>query len=695
MKNIKSAIRIALDNSVWWPSSFKLVSSAWFYRQKNAHAGFSDHDHLLATAQWLKCAQDATSNGGIAGRYSLKSGWSSSYPETTGYIIPTLLRLASFLGEVEYQKRAQRCINFLRSIQLQNGAFPGMEIAENRTEPSVFNTAQIVCGLRAWHAETLDQPVLEAIIRACDWLVAQQDEDGAWRKFTYGGFSYTYMAHAACWLGDIGAYLSHQPYLQAAQRHLDWVLRHVDNETGWFDNCGFSKQDHEARRAVTHTIAYTIWGVLMLSRILGHDSGMRAARTAAYQIARRLELSRWLPGVLNWQWRPQAKYACLTGNAQMALIWFELDRLQPDPTLISAACKAIDLIKQAQPMFSKNSGIYGGVPGSAPVWGDYIYAQIPNWAAKFFIDALLDKQDAIARLNLPQPAAPVPPPSIPSSLPLTKANQPAASHSTRTILYTSPWSDRVQKLVTAWSVWGFNPTAVIVSHQPESSIGKRLLHSIQEDGIHGVLQKLLQKLMHRDGQSDGAKIGSGPDGGSDVNVAIFCERRGIPVVNVGSLNSENAIKAIQDLRPDLAIAAGTGILRKKLLVIPRLGTINAHMGILPAYRGMNVAEWSRMAGHVVGCTVHLIDEGIDTGDILCCRPVAVEQVASVAELRDAVDQAQIQLLEEVLRYIYATGELPPRRSQQASEGRQFFVMHPALRTWLDASLQQQSCNSRN
>ena len=69
-------------------------------RAKSARA--HDRDHLLAAADWLKRAQDATNDGGFVGRYNLRTGWSSSYPETTGYIIPTLVRLADTLGDDEY-----------------------------------------------------------------------------------------------------------------------------------------------------------------------------------------------------------------------------------------------------------------------------------------------------------------------------------------------------------------------------------------------------------------------------------------------------------------------------------------------------------------------------------------------------------------------------------------------------------------
>ena len=84
----------------------------------------------------------------------------------------------------------------------------------------------------------------------------------------------------------------------------------------------------------------------------------------------------------------------------MALIWLELHRLQSDPILLSAACKAIDLVKRAQPMSSSDAGIRGGIPGSDPVWGDYMYVRIPNWAAKFFIDALIEKQAALDRQGM-------------------------------------------------------------------------------------------------------------------------------------------------------------------------------------------------------------------------------------------------------------------------------------------------------
>jgi len=404
----KKGYQILRDAAGWRAPNLRLLISAFVDRERNSRAGFTDRDHLLSAVAWMERAQDAGGGGGVAGRYRLRTGWTSSYPETTGYIVPTFIRLSDALGEPRFRERARQGVDFLLSVQLECGAFPGMEIAHNRTEPSIFNSAQIICGLRAWHADSNDNRALDAARRACDWLVKQQDSDGAWRKYLYYNIANTYTAHAACWIAELGAYLDREDYLEAARRHLEWVLKQQDPATGWFDLCSFSEEDHQSRLASTHTIAYTIWGVLMMSRVLEHDAGMRAARTAASSVARCLEVSRWLPGILDHAWRGCASYACLTGNAQMALIWLELHRLRSDPTLLSAACKAIDLVKRAQPMSSSDPGIRGGIPGSDPVWGSYIYMGIPNWAAKFFIDALIEKQAVLDRLAVPPPITAVP-----------------------------------------------------------------------------------------------------------------------------------------------------------------------------------------------------------------------------------------------------------------------------------------------
>src|SRR6516162_8229633 len=259
--NLKTLARECRSGAYFRPSNFRLAVTQVVDVERNLRR-YTDQEHLVAAAEWLKRAQDATPDGGFVGRYNLRTGWSSSYPETTGYLIPTLLKLADGLDDEDFFRRAQRAIDFLLAVQLPSGAFPGGEIAENTTNPSPFNTGQIMHGLQSWVDRTNDERCRTALQLAGNWLCGIQDPSGAWRKYCYEDVATTYSAHLTCWLAEAGDFLGDSRMLEASRRHLAWVLQHYDAEHAWFDLCGFRAEDHAERRSVTHTIAYTLWGVL-------------------------------------------------------------------------------------------------------------------------------------------------------------------------------------------------------------------------------------------------------------------------------------------------------------------------------------------------------------------------------------------------------------------------------------------------
>ncbi len=84
------------------------------------------------------------------------------------------------------------------------------------------------------------------------------------------------------------------------------------------------------------------------------------------------------------------------------------------------------------------------------------------------------------------------------------------------------------------------------------------------------------------------------------------------------VNSRSAVKLLKDLDPDILLVCGAPILKKRVFEIPRIATINIHFGISSAYRGENTLFWPIMEGQFenIGATVHLIDQGVDTGEIL-------------------------------------------------------------------------------
>lgn len=98
-------------------------------------------------------------------------------------------------------------------------------------------------------------------------------------------------------------------------------------------------------------------------------------------------------------------------------------------------------------------------------------------------------------------------------------------------------------------------------------------------------------------------------------------------IRVPTVNGSAAVDAITQLRPDVLIQSGAGILRSRIFKIARLGTLNIHHGIAPLIRGMSSIDWAlwERRPEWIGATIHMIDEGIDTGAVLAYVSVERER----------------------------------------------------------------------
>lgn len=258
------------------------------------------------------------------------------------------------------------------------------------------------------------------------------------------------------------------------------------------------------------------------------------------------------------------------------------------------------------------------------------------------------------------------------------------SEQVRVVLVTSSDSPNAVDFCEAWHHWGFRPDAVIIRAPVPPTKLMRLSQFVRDNGIAALAMKVARRRVEHSSSAI-ASHAQQPQPESP-SLSAYCASNNIPTVFVESLDSATGLETLRSVRPDLVVYAGYGIMRREALEIPRLGTVNAHMGLLPSMRGMNVAEWSALLGVQIGCTVHLIDPGIDTGDIVVFSPVDVAGVRDVSSLRARVRLEQTRLLGEVVRWTQQNGRLPFRRSQAASEGRQFFAMHPDIAKLLDAAL---------
>lgn len=177
----------------------------------------------------------------------------------------------------------------------------------------------------------------------------------------------------------------------------------------------------------------------------------------------------------------------------------------------------------------------------------------------------------------------------------------------------------------------------------------------------------------------------------DVSLTQACGNEGIPLIITSNIHSIKTCELLRASELDLLINAGGGIFKPCLIGAIRIGIINAHMGLLPDMRGMNVLEWSIFYEKQIGVTVHLIDRGIDTGDILAFKRITIEKGDSISDLRDKSGIVNFELFSEVLADFEK--DTVSRKKQLPGMGRQYFVMHLRLLSYVEGKLRELQVNN--
>ena len=97
-----------------------------------------------------------------------------------------------------------------------------------------------------------------------------------------------------------------------------------------------------------------------------------------------------MPAKYNNQWQgAENTYSCLTGNAQLGILYYKYYQILNDQHFYQIYNEILNSLKTVQCLSSNNTGIRGGIPGSYPIWGEYMRYIYPNWAAKYFADLIL------------------------------------------------------------------------------------------------------------------------------------------------------------------------------------------------------------------------------------------------------------------------------------------------------------------
>jgi methionyl-tRNA formyltransferase len=214
---------------------------------------------------------------------------------------------------------------------------------------------------------------------------------------------------------------------------------------------------------------------------------------------------------------------------------------------------------------------------------------------------------------------------------------------------------------------------------------RRFKNEFSRDGVR-LLGKIQQKYILGDSRFDQK---SGENLSSLANktkldipsLKVLARQKDIPYRMVKDLNDPASETLLNRTAPDLIAFTGGGLIRKNILAVPAIGILNCHTGILPQYRGMDVVEWTAIEKNMdqvgFGVTLHLMDQGVDSGPIITKKTIALLPNDRFKTVRERLEVAMVELMVTGIRGL-RDGKLKPQ-PQKANDGRQYYVMHPRVK----------------
>ena len=295
-------------------------------------------------------------NKGIINNSKLRE----SYPEVTGYYIPTLLRWG-------YKELAVSYAQWLCSIQHEDGAWYDTE----NKYPYIFDSAQILKGLIA--VRGLYPDVDEHIIKGCDWILGNMTSEGRLvspLKDAWGdGKTYSELIHTYCIspIKEAGKIFNRSDYIEKSEKIAHYYTTECKDQILNFD-------------LLSHFYAYVMEAMLDIGR---ED----LAKTAMARIACLQKKSGAVPAYKNVDW------VCSTGLFQFSVVWYRLGDIEHGDKAFQYACR----------LQNESGGWYGSYlseENSGEVNNYFPDAEI-SWAVKYFLDALSYKNLALFEKQAP------------------------------------------------------------------------------------------------------------------------------------------------------------------------------------------------------------------------------------------------------------------------------------------------------
>jgi folate-dependent phosphoribosylglycinamide formyltransferase PurN len=602
--------------------------------------------------------------------------------------VPTFLEVGQWAGSTEVEEHVRAMIDFIAANQQMDGWFHSKTLSrEGSMETQVKETATVLRELLVANQLLNSDMLFQVCSRAAEWLFSAQ-------KALSANGPLLIHAHLASPLAHFGCVTSSKAYQNAAVLSADKLLEAAEDNTCWINNIETLQAGALTPSATVTALVLTYRALYETGCLLEREEYVRLAQCAIERLMRRFELKQDLPTTVNTRWSGLAPFSDLAGNTLMALLWLHVYKESGDARFLNAALKLLTFVGNTQALSSQPP--FNGISESYPLWKGAF--KVSTAATKFFADGLLLSEKYLKELDgntrrAHDYSAIIGVPSAGE----TGINKGVTTHQPiKVAIMVGDTSTKFSPLVEKLINHGVHIDGVIIVVPEHHHLFHRLSDILA--GKSRLWRKLFASTQHV--AFDDAWYPGRSQLPTDTHVkresrlpkeAVaekksrlpkeVAAEKGIPFWEVKGTNSAEAVGALKAIQPDLGILVGMGIIKEPLLSVPRIGFLNAHTGLLPYYRGKDALAWTVLYGDPLGCSVHLIDNGVDTGEILASQ--LVEEPGDLQNLKKAVKELQVNLLCWATEYILQHGGLPPTTKQSRAGGRQYYLMHARLREYVE------------
>ncbi len=360
------------------------------FTSQTIHLDLSNDERIELALTWF--SKTLLPEGGSSAKYSmLFNKFFAAYPGSTAFWIHTLIDIEKNYNTIYKNVFGDDAVidnlaQWLITVQRKDGTFPGSYGDFLNQPPRVFNNGQIILGLLHYYDYKKSERALLSAVASAEWLLKVQDADGAWRQFTLHQLSSN--TRSAYGLLKLGNVTGDKRFTDAGLKNIEFALS-LQKQNGYFKDNGFSSTEVPT----THTISYGMYGILAAAIELKNEAWIQKLSRSYENIAALTHDDGYLAGQINDSWHAEVNYCCLTGNCQLSKLGFVLYKHTGNKTFLETANKLLDYVKTKQ-LVSPSPYVNGGISGSWPVSGGYCAYDIPNWAARFYVEALMLQSEA-------------------------------------------------------------------------------------------------------------------------------------------------------------------------------------------------------------------------------------------------------------------------------------------------------------